>query len=114
MSKVLPPKNDFVTRKLIRHSLSDFKEQMPFRAPQRKPMPPEQTHAESFYYLKQMNNKTPMVVVLKDGEVLKGVIEWYDKGCLKLNRVNEPNLLLLKHTIKYMYKEHEDKNREED
>jgi len=39
----------------------------------------------------------------------KGVIEWYDKNCIKVNRTGEPNLLVLKHYIKYMYKEDEDK-----
>jgi sRNA-binding regulator protein Hfq len=48
-----------------------------------------------------------MVVVLTDGEELKGWIEWYDKGSIKLNRQKEPNLLLLKHNIKYMFKEDE-------
>ena len=48
--------------------------------------PPEQTNAEAFYYSKQMSAKTPMVVVLLDGEILHGVIEWYDKDCVKVNR----------------------------
>jgi sRNA-binding regulator protein Hfq len=51
-----------------------------------------------------MQAKTPMVIVLKDGESLHGVIEWYDKTCLKLNRDQEPNLLVYKPNIKYMYK----------
>ena len=70
----------------------------------RRSTPPDQTHAESFYYLKQMQAKTPMVVVLDDGETLHGVIEWYDKCCLKINREDGPNLLLYKPSIKYMYK----------
>jgi len=70
----------------------------------KKITPPDQTNAENFYYLKQMQSKTSMTIVLKDGEVLKGVIEWYDKGCLKVNRENEPNLLVFKSNIKYMYK----------
>ena len=45
-----------------------------------------------------------MVVVLTDGETLHGVIEWYDKCCLKLNREDGANLLLYKPCIKYMYK----------
>ena len=45
-----------------------------------------------------------MVVVLNDGEQLHGVIEWYDKTCVKVNRENAPNLLVNKHCIKYMYK----------
>ena len=43
--------------------------------------------------------------VLRDGETLHGVIEWYDKCCLKVNRTEGPNLLLYKPAIKYMYKE---------
>jgi sRNA-binding regulator protein Hfq len=74
----------------------------------RKIAPPEQTNAESYYYLKQMQSKTPMVVVLRDGERIRGIIEWYDKHCLKVNRVKEPNLLLPKHSIKYLYKQEEE------
>jgi sRNA-binding regulator protein Hfq len=74
----------------------------------RKIAPPEQTNAESYYYLKQMQAKTPMVVVLHDGERVRGIIEWYDKHCLKVNRVKEPNLLLPKHSIKYLYKQEEE------
>lgn len=97
-------------RKLIRPSLAEIKEQMSVvRQPRRKPSPNEQTNAENFYYVKQMQNKTPMVVVLQDGETIHGVIEWYDKNSIKLNRFTEPNLLVLKHYIKYMYKENEDK-----
>lgn len=77
-------------------------------SPRRKIAPPEQTNAESFYYLKQMQTKTPMVIVLQDGEKLRGVIEWYDKHCLKINRIKEPNLLVPKHNIKYLYKAEEE------
>jgi len=97
-----------IHRKLIRPNLSDLKEKMgagpSVHRPLRKQVPPEQTNAEAFYYLKQMNAKTPMVVVLNDGEQLHGVIEWYDKTCIKVNRDNAPNLLVNKHCIKYMFK----------
>jgi len=101
-----------VNRKLIRPNLADLKDQMGPKGsgPRTKRVPPEQTNAESFYYLKQMNSKTPMVVVLQDGEEIRGVIEWYDKNCLKLNRNNRPNLVLLKHNIKYLYKESDEAN----
>ncbi len=92
-------------RKLIRPNLSELKEKLPgSRAARRKLAPPEQTNAENFYYLKQMNARTRMVVVLLDGEELRGVIEWYDKACIKVNRDDAPNLLVMKHQIKYMYK----------
>jgi hypothetical protein len=66
--------------------------------------PPIETNAEIFYYKKQIDAHTPMIIVLMDGEEIEGTIEWYDKGALKVNRKSAPNLLLLKHNIKYMYK----------
>ena len=110
-----------VNRKLVRPRLAEVKERFqPNRgggAPEttnretasnagyrRRPAPPEQTNAEAFYYLKQMNSQVPMVVVLDDGERLEGHIEWYDRSCVKVNREDAPNLLIYKHTIKYMYK----------
>lgn len=72
-----------------------------------RPAPPEATNAESFYYVKQMNAKTPMVIVLNDGEEIRGCIEWYDRMCIKVNREGAPNLLIQKHSIKYLFKEDE-------
>jgi hypothetical protein len=66
--------------------------------------PPMETNAELFYYKKQIDAHTPMVIVLLDGEEIEGTIEWYDRGALKVNRKSEPNLLLLKRNVKYMYK----------
>ncbi len=77
------------------------------RSVRRKQSPPEQTNAEEFYYLKQMAARTPMVVVLRGGEELRGWIEWYDKNSLKLNRNREPNLMIFKQDIRYMFKEEE-------
>jgi sRNA-binding regulator protein Hfq len=71
---------------------------------QKKSVPPEQTNAENFYYVKQMQSKTPMVIVMKDGEQIHGVIEWYDRTCIKVNREDGPNLLIYKPHIKYLYK----------
>jgi len=76
----------------------------------RKPAPPEQTNAENFYYIKQMQARTPMVVVLNTGDEIHGVIEWYDKNCIKVHRANEPNLLIMKSAVRYMYKQSENKN----
>ena len=76
-------------------------------APARKAAPSEQTNAENFYYQKQMQSKTPMVIVLRDGEEVRGYIEWYDKHCIKLNRAGAANLMIYKPAIKYMFKEGE-------
>lgn len=103
-----------VNRKLIRPSLNEIKEQItpPRRAPlQKKPVPPDQTNAENFYYVKQMQARTPVAVVLNDGEILRGIVEWYDRDCIKLTRYGSPNLMVYKHCIKYLYKDGEESAR---
>jgi sRNA-binding regulator protein Hfq len=110
----------FANRKLIRpslnrndhnHAAAPLGERRPERNDRpnstRKAAPPEQTNAENFYYQKQMQARTPMVVVLTDGEEIHGVIEWYDKACIKVNRNGSPNVMIYKPSIKYMYKEGE-------
>ena len=87
------------------------REQRERPAPQHTPVqvkkrvpPPSETNAEIFYYKKQIDAHTPMVIVLLDGEEIEGTIEWYDRGALKVNRKSAPNLLLLKRNVKYMFK----------
>lgn len=70
----------------------------------KKSPPPIDTNAEVFYYRKQIDTHTPMVIILQDDEEIEGTIEWYDREALKINRKDEPNILLLKHNIKYMFK----------
>src|SRR5688572_13771373 len=106
-----PETEDFANRKLIRPTLSrdggerrERTERLTVPAG-KKSAPPDQTYAENFYYQKQMQARTPMVVVLKDGEQVQGVIEWYDRNCIKVNRAGgQANLLIYKPNIKYMYK----------
>lgn len=63
----------------------------------KRPAPPEQTNAENFYYQKQMQSRTQMVIMLQDGEEVHGVIEWYDKNCIKVLRDDgRPNLMIYK------------------
>ena len=99
-----------MNRKLIRPTLSEVQDQMGARTQHRKPAPPDQTNAENFYYIKQMQNRTPMIVVLDGGEIIHGIIEWYDKSCIKVHRANLPNLLIMKTCIRYVYKENEAKD----
>ncbi|HRD01455.1 MAG TPA: RNA chaperone Hfq [Candidatus Saccharicenans sp.] len=96
-------------RRLIRPNLSEVKEKMSkeareAEAAKKKMPPPTDTHAENYYFLKQMNKKTLMAVVLDDGEQVEGYIEWYDRNCFKLNRREAPNLLIYKRQVKYLYK----------
>jgi host factor-I protein len=94
-------------RRLIRPEMGELKKDPAPRSVRRKASPPEQTNAEEFYYLKQMAARTPMVVVLVDGEEIHGWIEWYDKAALKIHRQDGPNLLVPKHSIRYLFKEEE-------
>jgi RNA chaperone Hfq len=114
---------EFVSRKLIRPSLSspaprtepvserrdrlERTDRMP--SGPRRNGPPEQTHAENYYYQKQIQGKTPVVVVMKDGEEVQGVIEWYDRNCIKVNRGSSSALLIYKPSISYIYKAGEGK-----
>lgn len=93
-----------MNRKLIRPSFSEYKDKMSRDAAKKKAHPSYETHAENYYYLKQMNKKTPMIVVFNDGEKIEGFLEWYDKDCIKFNRQDAPNLLIYKHAIKYIFK----------
>jgi sRNA-binding regulator protein Hfq len=64
----------------------------------------EQTHAENFYFQKQMQAQTPMTFMLKNGESVQGIIEWYDTRCIKLNRPGRGSMLLYKTGIRYLHK----------
>jgi host factor-I protein len=103
-----------VNRRIFRQGFPDGKEQNALRAvnngpaPSKKPAPPEITHAENFYWVKQMQSHTAMAVVLEDGEILRGSVEWYDRDCIKLTRQGSPNLLIFKRVIKYVYKDGEE------
>jgi sRNA-binding regulator protein Hfq len=121
-----------MNRRLIRPNFSEIKDKIksgeaaakqqqqqqpqPQQQQQQQPKrihPPTDTFAENYYYLKQMGKKTPMAVVFADGQVIEGYIEWYDRNCIKLNRDNEPNLLIFKSNIKYIYKLNEGKENTE-
>jgi len=112
-----PTQEEFINRKLIRPSLgapvprtepvSERRERLERtdRMPSMKRIStPDQTHAENFYYQKQMQSKTPVVVMMKDGDQVQGTIEWYDKNCIKLSRNGGSNLLIYKPSIRYIYK----------
>lgn len=113
------PTEEFVSRKLIRPTLatphrSDSGEPRLTSAEQRGPKRgngAEQTHAEAFYFQKQMQTRTPLVVVLKDGEEVHGYIDWYDRNCIKIARSGQPNLLIYKQSIRYIFKAGENNGR---
>jgi host factor-I protein len=108
-------KDEFVSRKLIRpplpqqeRTISNVARPEKTAVAGRKSSPADQTHAEMFYFQKQIQGKTPMTLVLKNGETLVGTIEWYDKNCIKLSRNGRSGLLIYKPAIRYIYKSSEE------
>lgn len=84
--------------------MQNFSRQRSDSSESKEKTPLGETNAEIFYYKKQINSRTLMVLILQDGEEIEGTIEWYDRDALKVNRADAPNVLILKHNIKYMFK----------
>jgi sRNA-binding regulator protein Hfq len=66
----------------------------------------ESSHAEAFYFQKQIQSRTTMVFLLEDGERVEGTIEWYDRNAIKVRR-GKVRTLIYKAGIKYLYKAEE-------
>lgn len=98
-------------RKLVRPALSarnrgfSMREEPPILAHQSMAAhaaAQESTHAEAFYFQKQVQTQTPMMIVLEDGEQIEGCIEWYDRNSIKVRGAQR--MLIFKSAIKYIYK----------
>lgn len=62
----------------------------------------ESSHAEAFYFQKQVQMQTPIVIILEDGERIEGCLEWYDRNAIKVK--GSTRTLVYKAGIKYIYK----------
>lgn len=62
----------------------------------------DRSNAEAYYFQKQVQTQTTMVIVLDDGQQLEGCIEWYDKDAIKVRGASRT--LVYKTAIKYLYK----------
>jgi len=62
----------------------------------------ETTHAEAFYFQKQVQTQTPLMIVLEGGDRIEGCIEWYDRYSIKVRSASR--ILIYKSAIKYIYK----------
>ena len=110
-----PPADNLGPRKLIRPSLSS--KNGSDRAFARRDSLPvlahhnalsgnntqESSHAELFYFQKQVQTQTLMVFMLEDGEQIEGYIEWYDRNAIKVKHGSQ-RTLIYKAGIKYLYK----------
>jgi sRNA-binding regulator protein Hfq len=68
------------------------------------PAHPQDSHAEAFYFQKQMQMQTRMVVVLENGEHIEGTLEWHDRDAIKLRSGPRQRTMIYKSSIKYLYK----------
>jgi host factor-I protein len=64
-----------------------------------KAPPPEDTFEEAAYLKTLGENQRLVSVKLMDGNVVRGWIEYYDKGMIRLTREGAPNLFIFKHEI---------------
>lgn len=76
----------------------------------------DSSHAEVFYFQKQIQAQTRMIVVLENGDQIEGVIEWYDRYAIKLRSLGHgaapeaangnvrTRMLIYKDSIRYIYK----------
>ena len=62
--------------------------------------PPGETGQEALYLRSLSERKVPVAVKLRDGDVVKGWIEYFDDGMLRLTREGKPNLFIYKHQIR--------------
>lgn len=91
-------------RKLIKPNLRDLKA-AGRKDGKRKPPPPYKTHAENYYYIKQMNNHTALVIELINGETYHARLEWYDEKCIKIKQADGLTKLVFKSHIKCIFKD---------
>ncbi len=67
-----------------------------------KTPPPEETLQEAAY-LKQLGEKQkPVSIKLRDGEIVRGWVEYYDRHMVRLTREDGPNLFIYQSEIVYI------------
>lgn len=67
--------------------------------PRSKTPPPGETGQEALYLRSLSDRQITVTVKLRDGETVRGWIEYFDDGMLRLTREGKPNLFIYKHQI---------------
>ena len=65
-----------------------------------KTPPPGETGQEALYLRSLSDRQVQVTVKLRDGETVKGWIEYFDDGMLRITREGKPNLFIYKHQIR--------------
>lgn len=64
-----------------------------------KTPPPGETGQEALYLRSLSERHVNVLVKLRDGETVRGWIEYFDDAMLRLTREGQPNLFIYKHQI---------------
>lgn len=64
-----------------------------------KAPPPGETGQEALYLRSLSERQVAVTIRLRDGETVRGWIEYFDDGMLRLTREGKPNLFIYKHQI---------------
>jgi host factor-I protein len=73
----------------------------PFSSRRRSKLPPPGETGQEALYLRSLSERQVQVSIkLRDGETVRGWIEYFDDGMLRLTREGKPNLFIYKHQIR--------------
>jgi hypothetical protein len=64
--------------------------------------PRNTTQQEAAYLRGLIDNLTPVIVKIKGGEEVSGIVEYYDTSFIRLTRTGQPNLFIFKKDILYL------------
>jgi len=62
--------------------------------------PPGETGQEALYLRSLSDRQVTVSIKLRDGETVRGWIEYFDDSMLRLTREGHPNLFIYKHQIR--------------
>jgi host factor-I protein len=65
-----------------------------------KAPPPGDTGQEALYLRSLSDRQVVVIVKLRDGETVRGWIEYFDDSMVRLTREGSPNLFIYKHQIR--------------
>jgi host factor-I protein len=65
-----------------------------------KTPPPDETGHEALYLRSLCDRQVIVQIQMRDGETVRGWIEYFDEGMLRLTREGKPNLFIYKHQIR--------------
>jgi host factor-I protein len=65
-----------------------------------KTPPPGETGQEALYLRSLSERQVNVQIKLRDGETVRGWIEYFDDGMLRLTREGKPNIFIYKHQIR--------------